>query len=110
MENNEGDVYKLKIDYNFDLIKRDNGPINIRIDYTNILPYWDEVTDSKPSSKKRSVHEKLSKDNWRSLIQETKKRTTSNRSSVKLRSGSTNIIETTPESGLGKRWFGKFVD
>ena len=39
-----------------------------------------------------------------------KKRTTLNSPSVKVGwSGSTDMMETS-ESGLGKRWFGKFVD
>ncbi|KAJ6060310.1 hypothetical protein N7444_002164, partial [Penicillium canescens] len=82
LENNENDVYELKIDYNSHLIKRDDGPINMRIDYTNLLPYWDE---------------------------DVKKRTASKNTSVKLGSGSTDMTETS-ESGLVKRWFGKFGD
>ena len=39
LEDNKNDGYELKIDYNFHLIKRDNGPINMRIYYTNLLPY-----------------------------------------------------------------------
>lgn len=54
------DSDELKFDYNFHLIKRDDGPISTRIDYTNLLPYWDEVTNSDPAAKKRSVHERLS--------------------------------------------------
>ncbi|KAJ6151670.1 hypothetical protein N7470_006798 [Penicillium chermesinum] len=108
-ENNENEVYELKIDYNFHLIKRNDGPVNMRIDYTNLLPYWDEVTDSKPSSKKRSVHEKLTKDDWKSLIKDVKTRAASNSTSVKLASGSTDMMETA-DTGLAKRWFGKFVD
>ncbi|KAJ5224936.1 hypothetical protein N7468_006161 [Penicillium chermesinum] len=108
-ENNENEVYELKIDYNFHLIKRNDGPVNMRIDYTNLLPYWDEVTDSKPSSKKRSVHEKLTKDDWKSFIKDVKTRAASNSTSVKLASGSTDMMETA-DTGLAKRWFGKFVD
>lgn len=31
MEQNENDVYKLTFDYNFHLIKRDDGPINMQV-------------------------------------------------------------------------------
>ncbi|KAJ9481815.1 hypothetical protein VN97_g11646 [Penicillium thymicola] len=109
LENNENEVYELNIDYNFHLIKRDDGPINMRIDYTNLLPYWDEITDSDPSAKKRSFHEKLSQDEWKSLIQGVKKRTTSTIPSVKVGAGSTDMMERS-EAGLQKRWYGKFLD
>jgi len=114
LENNENEVYELKIDYNFHLIKRDDGPINMRIDYTNLLPYWDEITDSDPSAKKRSankrsVHEKLSRDEWKSLIQDVKKRTPPKSPSVKVGAGSTDMMERS-DTGLQKRWFGGFLD
>ena len=40
-ERNENTVYRVVYDYNFHLIKRaDNKTVNIRVDYTNLLPYW----------------------------------------------------------------------
>ncbi|KAF2818198.1 hypothetical protein CC86DRAFT_435113 [Ophiobolus disseminans] len=47
-------IYRLKIDYSFNLIKRDDGPVNMRVDYTNLQNYWDEVTDEKPSKHRHS--------------------------------------------------------
>ncbi|KAL4756602.1 uncharacterized protein BDW70DRAFT_164334 [Aspergillus foveolatus] len=88
LENNDNDVFKLRFDYNFHLIKRDDGPINMRIDYTNLLPYWDEVTNSDPAVKKRSHLEKLQ--------------------SVRVGSGNTDMMERS-DTGVEKRWFGKFL-
>ncbi|KAI9892808.1 MAG: hypothetical protein M1814_000967 [Vezdaea aestivalis] len=46
-------VFKLTFDYNFHLIKRDDDKtVNLRVDYTNLLPYWKTVTDS-PAKRKR---------------------------------------------------------
>jgi hypothetical protein len=108
LENNDNDVFKLRFDYNFHMIKRDDGPINMRIDYTNLLPYWDEVTNSNPAAKKRSLHEKLSRDEWKSLIQDAKKRSTSTSQSVRVGSGNTDMMERS-DTGVEKRWFGKFL-
>lgn len=42
--NHDSTVYTLKIDYAFDLIKRADSDVRIRVDYTNLMPYWDEMT------------------------------------------------------------------
>ncbi|KAL4805719.1 hypothetical protein BDV18DRAFT_160604 [Aspergillus unguis] len=60
LNNNDNQVFRMKFDYNFHLIKRDDGPVNMRIDYTNLLPYWDEVTNSDPAARKRSLRESMS--------------------------------------------------
>ncbi|KAK5655844.1 hypothetical protein OQA88_5383 [Cercophora sp. LCS_1] len=48
-------IYEVKIDYSFDRIeaRADSKPVNIRIDYTNLLGYWEDMTDSPPSRIKR---------------------------------------------------------
>lgn len=46
-------VYRVKVDYNFHLVRQDRGPVQIRVDYTNLLGYWREMTDSAPSRIKR---------------------------------------------------------
>jgi hypothetical protein len=57
-------VYNLTIDYRFELIKREDSRVNIRIDYTNLVPYWDDLTgkesDAGTTNSKRAVprHEK----------------------------------------------------
>ncbi|OAF98482.1 uncharacterized protein CC84DRAFT_1075110, partial [Paraphaeosphaeria sporulosa] len=48
-------IYRVKIDYNFNLIRRDDGPVNMRVDYTNLQGYWDDVTD-EPGSTKHKPH------------------------------------------------------
>lgn len=40
-------VYKMTYDYNFHLVTRDDGDVNLRVDYTNLLGYWDERKWSK---------------------------------------------------------------
>ena len=44
----ENPIYQVKIDYNFHLARQDRGNVNIRVDYTNLLSYWKELTDSDP--------------------------------------------------------------
>lgn len=47
------------IDYNFQAIKPrddDNRPINIRVNYINLLDYWDDVTDT-PAKVRRDLQE-----------------------------------------------------
>ncbi|EFR03335.1 chitinase A1 [Nannizzia gypsea CBS 118893] len=55
-------VYKLLFDYNFQAIRRSDSRVNIRIDYTNLVPYWDEMTgkESETGSMERRAlrHEK----------------------------------------------------
>lgn len=54
-------VYKLVFDYKFEAIRRDDTTVNIRIDYTNLVPYWDDMTgkdSGKGKTSKRSRHEK----------------------------------------------------
>jgi hypothetical protein len=67
----------VKFDYNFHLIGRqagDNGtnttsPINLRIDFSNLNGYWDEVTNSSATKKKRSMDDELSFHEWKSRIE-----------------------------------------
>ncbi|KAF2473995.1 chitinase A1 [Lindgomyces ingoldianus] len=53
-------VYKLVFDYHFENIRREDQTVNIRIDYTNLVPYWDDMTgtESPKGTTKRSRHEK----------------------------------------------------
>lgn len=118
-QGNENPVYRVKIDYNFQAIKRDDGPINMRVDYTNLLDYWKDVTDT-PASKKRSVKdEHMSYRDWRGRVQSAKA------SHEKLRKRQSDFLtSTTPflenledrslddyeESAQSKRWFGAFLN
>ncbi|KAF7585705.1 hypothetical protein BBP40_010255 [Aspergillus hancockii] len=62
MEDHESTVYNLTIDYRFELIRRAGSTVNLRIDYTNLVPYWVNMTgeESEAGSKsKRALrHEK----------------------------------------------------
>ncbi|KAL4860436.1 hypothetical protein BDV12DRAFT_205062 [Aspergillus spectabilis] len=60
LDENDSPIFRVKFDYNFHLIRCDDGPVNMRIDYTNLLPYWDEVTHSDPAARKRSFQEPMS--------------------------------------------------
>ncbi|KAJ6115467.1 hypothetical protein N7486_001245 [Penicillium sp. IBT 16267x] len=69
-QDNENPVYKVEIDYNFQEIKRDSGAINIRVDYTNLLNYCEDVTGTPATRrKKRSTtsarDEHISYHEWR---------------------------------------------
>lgn len=55
-------VYKLVFDYSFDLIKRQT-PVNIRVDYTNMVNYWDTMTGIK-SGKGSGVSRRHEKRFW----------------------------------------------
>lgn len=111
LNNNDNQVFRMKFDYNFHLIKRDDGPVNMRIDYTNLLPYWDEVTNSDPAARKRSLRESMSQSDWKSIIATAhSKSPKSKRSNLKTGSGTTDMVERSTETGIAKRWFGKFLD
>lgn len=43
-------VYEVKIDYAFHEVRQDRGNVNIRVDFTNLLGYWEELTDSPADS------------------------------------------------------------
>lgn len=61
LDQHDSVVYNLTFDYQFELIRRDDSKVNVRIDYTNLVPYWDEMTgsDSDSGKTKRELrHEK----------------------------------------------------
>ncbi|KAL3430011.1 hypothetical protein BDV09DRAFT_202564 [Aspergillus tetrazonus] len=45
-------VYNLTFDYRFELIKREDSTVNMRIDYTNLVPYWDDFTGEESDTGK----------------------------------------------------------
>ncbi|KAJ5658730.1 CAZyme family GH18, partial [Penicillium longicatenatum] len=48
------DVYELTVDYDLAAAsEEEKGDVNFRIDYTNLLEYWDDVTDKSPDKRKR---------------------------------------------------------
>ncbi|KAL8645553.1 MAG: hypothetical protein Q9226_007250, partial [Calogaya cf. arnoldii] len=75
LDGNTSPVYKLRFDYDFHLTKRDEV-VNIHVDYTNLLGYWDNITD-EPANKKRKrglYSNHLSQDHWRSKIGKAKRK------------------------------------
>lgn len=50
-------------------LKRDDDAVQIRVDYTNLLGYWDEMTDSPASRRKRGMGEQaFTQDEWRAKV------------------------------------------
>ncbi|KAI1104572.1 putative bacteriodes thetaiotaomicron symbiotic chitinase [Jackrogersella minutella] len=76
-------VYEVKIDYNFLAIipKRDSEPVYLRVDYTNLLGYWDEVESADPSKKRSNMPD------WPSRV----KRAAMRDRAIRKRSAPTNV-------------------
>ncbi|PHH65090.1 hypothetical protein CDD81_3488 [Ophiocordyceps australis] len=107
-------VYKVLVDYSFDKItpKRHDEPVNIRIDYTNLLGYWDEMTDAQPS-RKRSLkggmpdwHERVNRAIGRDKV--LRKRSEPINVTVPMSHGA-DMVEREHGTELDKRWWGAFV-
>ncbi|KAL2060601.1 hypothetical protein VTL71DRAFT_9242 [Oculimacula yallundae] len=118
LEKNANPIYKMVFDYNFDHItpRADGDVVNMRVDYTNLLGYWDSVTDS-PANKKRKrdmYGQHLSNDQWKSKIHSAKKKHEKLRKrqlASESRQQSTSMdLENSKETSLHKRWFGSFVN
>ena len=111
LEGNTSPVYKLKFDYDFHLIKRDDV-VNMRVDFTNLLGYWDDLTDEPASKKKRDTNaDHLSEREWRNRIGKAKRK----HAMLRKRKVVGAQDATTTDMGdqyqpLEKRWFGKFLD
>ncbi|KAL9599868.1 MAG: hypothetical protein Q9219_003562 [cf. Caloplaca sp. 3 TL-2023] len=108
---NKSPVYKMKFDYDFHLIKRDDV-VNMRVDFTNLLGYWDDLTDEPASKKKRDAYaDHLSEHEWRSKVSKAKrKHVTLRKRKVVGGLDSTTIDMSNESRSLAKRWFGKFLD
>ncbi|KAL8855567.1 MAG: hypothetical protein Q9178_007797 [Gyalolechia marmorata] len=111
LESNTSPVYKMKFDYNFHLIKREEV-VNMRVDFTNLLGYWDELTDEPASKRKRDVYpEHLSKQEWRGKIGKAKRRHAKLRKRREARPEGTTMTDMGGDyKPLEKRWFGRFLD
>lgn len=112
LKNNKRPVYKLRFDYDFHLIKRDDV-VNMRVDFTKLLGYWDSLTDEPASKQKRDDYaDHLSEEKWRSKIEKAKRKHAKLRERKEARPGgamTTTSIGNESKS-LDKRWFGKFID
>ncbi|KAJ5640413.1 hypothetical protein N7528_000038 [Penicillium herquei] len=114
----ENSVYRLKIDYNFHDIqpKGDNKePVMIRVDFTNLLGYWDEMTaapeDSSARVKRGISNDSLTVDEWRTRVQRA------SRKEANLQKGQANVninssmdLTNSSTSFPQKRWCGPFSD
>ncbi|KAI8276438.1 hypothetical protein K4K59_009788 [Colletotrichum sp. SAR11_240] len=120
-------VYEVKVDYNFHLARQDRGPVQFRVDFTNLLGYWSELTDSEADgktarrAKKNIPDEGFTMRHFRDRVakaEESEKR-------LPKRSGDT-ILTTVPleaepadskpdnclvsrENNIAKRWWGTFT-
>lgn len=92
----------MKFDYNFHLIKRqdEDGPVKMRIDFTNEEGYWDEVTAGNVT-RKRSVDDHVPFHEWKERIVRAR-----SRSSARMDHLNTDLAVHT----IDRRWFGAFVD
>jgi hypothetical protein len=110
---NQNGIYVLKFDYNFHLIKRDDGPVNMRVDYTNLLPYWDELTDEPAKRRKRSLKDDLSFADWKDQVEraKTSERIKKRASRSDMRTGQMrDVVAAEDAHQLERRWFGTFLN
>jgi hypothetical protein len=98
-------VYVVKFDYNFHLIRRDDGPVKMRVDFTNLEGYWDGITNAT-TKRKRSLDEHVSFDDWKSHIDTVKKRTGEWGRDEQISKTSLALRQT---NNLDKRWWGTFT-
>lgn len=107
-------VYEMKIDYNFHAIKlkRESETVHIRVEYSNLAGYWDEVTNAE-AMRKRSVGEMPWRHpDWHVMVNRAvtkdsslRKRTTPVNTTVAMNDGKDEKLHD-----LDKRWWGAFGD
>ncbi|KAJ5715268.1 uncharacterized protein N7483_012449 [Penicillium malachiteum] len=115
-QDNQNAAYKIKIDYKFQAIKRDSGAINMRVDYTNLLDYWEDATNTPATlRRKRSTtsvrDEHMTYKDWRDRVNSAK----ASHEALRKRQADVMSSKTSFEhsgdvehAGLQKRWFGSF--
>lgn len=104
---NQNGIYKVVFDYAFHEIKRDasvSGPVNLRVDYTNLLPYWKEMTNS-PAGKRAVFEGSQTYADWRKRIDNAKVEQKQVQKRVQLKED-----KTAQSRALGRRWYGIFSD
>ena len=100
----------MKFDYDFHLIKRADV-VNMRVDFTNLLGYWDDITNEPAGTKKKREAnlEHLSNEEWQSKIGKAKLQ---HERQIKRRiphDGGTTTTDMSQGNNLSKRWFGSFL-
>lgn len=106
-------VYVVKFDYNFRLIKRqDEGPVRMRIDFTNLEGYWDEITNGtvSGSTKKRGLDQHTSFAEWKSRVDGAKKRVDNDMKKQRRTTTGVTALASRNRNTKVKRWFGPFLE
>ncbi|KAJ2980520.1 hypothetical protein NUW58_g6925 [Xylaria curta] len=122
-------IYKLTFDYDFHLIKRaDEEPVFMRVDYTNLQEYWDEVTDEDPKNnnkRKRSATSGMGFEAWKSRVDKAKRGAYADldgfdfeRTETTTDFSPTGYVPPSPYNSklssrdvdIERRWFGTFVN
>ena len=53
-------LYDIELSYDFSLAKRDGGDVFVRIDYSNMGGYWEQIVKADPDTgKKRSLDKRF---------------------------------------------------
>jgi hypothetical protein len=105
----------LKFNYNFHAIKRaDDEKVFMRVDYTNLKDYWDEVTDESPTKKrKRSASDHMDYTTWRSRVDNAKNASYVNRHD-EFHVATRDVVDFSPKAMANthteRRWFGSFTN
>ena len=133
---NDNPLWKIKIDYNFHLARQDRGKVKIRVDYSNLLGYWKEITDSPAERRRKRNFDPLPGEpgfkieHFRKMVargeeydriigrrsQKTVKRTLSLKDSELEPNGHLSTSTVPPDfsyskrSSHGKRWWGAFKE
>ncbi|KAJ5375522.1 hypothetical protein N7517_007528 [Penicillium concentricum] len=81
LDGHDSAVYNLTIDYRFELIRRADSRVNLRIDYTNLVPYWDEMTGEESDAGSKSKRELRREKRWWGTYTEWLKKLTTVRTS-----------------------------
>uniref|UniRef100_A0A0P0CAT0 chitinase n=1 Tax=Hypocrella siamensis TaxID=696354 RepID=A0A0P0CAT0_9HYPO len=118
-EDLRGPLYEMKIDYDFqDIVPKDEDkPVMMRIDFTNLYGYWDEMTNAEPDSNSKRDEGVVS--DWHSRVQ----RAIARDEVLRKRSSPVNFTvpmavddvfeaqQSEAESGhIDKRWWGTFTN
>lgn len=130
-ETHRNGIYKLTFDYDFHLIERaDEEPVYMRVDYTNLQGYWDDVTaeDPKNNKRKRSAAPGHDFASWRDHVEKAKRGpfTDHEGSYFSEAEGNTNLsprglVPRSPysttdfslmsrDAQLHRRWWGPFIN
>jgi hypothetical protein len=107
-------IYRLKFDYNFHAIKRaDDEQVFMRVDYTNLKDYWDDITDEPTKRRKRSAEDHMDYNTWRTRVDNAKNSSYAD-SHDEFLVTTEGEADLSPEKGglthVERRWFGSFTN